>query len=167
MEQKKHRLETDSVDYEVIQKKLREIAEQSEDVKSGKITVEDELKEPMYVLYGNILKSTTDILRTEETKKLFDKLIGKFGEDTTADLMEFFAAAITQASYNSVVFYDGLLKQELTREFGKFGDPLNQCIADVKAHSGVLSVFRKRIEALEKVAKVEEIKKGIDDKPAE
>lgn len=161
-EQMKHRLDQDTIDHEMIQEKLRKIAEANEDVQSGKISVEDELKEPDYVLYGQILKSTTDILRTPETKKLFDQIRIQFGEDLTAALMEFFAAAITQSSYNAVIFYNGLLKEELTQQFDHMGKPLNQCIAEVKAHDGVLRSFGKRITRLESIQKVDDIKMNLD-----
>lgn len=167
MEQKTHRLDRDTIDNDAIKEKLRKIAEQSDDVKNGTVSVEDELKEPGYVLYGQILKSTTDILRTPDTKKLFDQLVTQFGEDTTASLMEFFAAAITQSSYNAVIFYNDLLKEELSKQFCLMGDTLNNCVADVKAHHGVLDAFGKRITAIEKRDKVDSIKKDLHvDNPA-
>ena len=160
-EQKTHRLDQDTIDNEAIKEKLKRIAEQDEDVQSGKISVEEELKEPGYVLYGQILKSTTDILRTPDSKKLFDQLITKFGEDTTAALMEFFAAAITQSSYNAVIFYNDLLKEELSKQFCLMGDTLNKCVADVKAHHAVLEAFGKRLTVIEKRDKVDNIKKDL------
>lgn len=161
-EQQVHRLDLDTPDMKSIQEKLRKIAEESDDVKDGTVSVEDELKEPGYVLYGQILKSTTDILRTPDTKKLFDQLIKQFGEDTTASLMEFFAAAITQSSYNAVIFFNDLLKEELNKQFELMGNVLNNCVSDCKAHRAVLGSFGKRLTKLEGKNTVDEIKKNLN-----
>ena len=107
-------------------------------------------EDPSYVLYDSITESTINILKLKPMRDLFDKISDSVGEGTAKSMIEMISLCMTHSAHNAVVFYDELLKSELTKQFDLYGDSLNECIAVVNAHAGVLKILKKRIDDLEK-----------------
>lgn len=141
------------------QKKVNESAKDSEDVKSGKCTKEEELQEPGYVLYNHITECTVNILQSPTVEAAFDMLSKKLGDEATKALIDVFAISMTNSAHQAVLFYDELLKKELTKSFDSVGHHLNLAKADIQAHSGAIDVFRKRLDDIDKTINVNKLKK--------
>lgn len=149
-------LEDSVKDLKEYQESIKEAAESSEDVKNGKCTVDDELHEPAYVLFNNIAESSIRILQIPEVVNSFKKLSETLGEDGSKTLVELLALTMTQSAHQAVLFYDDLLKSELTKQFDIYGNQLNQMMADIKGQSAAMSVFRKRLDTIEKDTKIKD-----------
>lgn len=136
--------------------------ENSQDVKDGNCTADDEKKEPGFLLYNAIIESSVEILQKEPVVKLFSELSGVIGEDTSHKFVELLAICMSQSAYNAITFYDQLLKGEITMQFDHYGKHLNALGAEVNAHKGSLEVFQKRLSDIENTIKINEVKSKID-----
>lgn len=147
---------------EAILKKQQDLykkAEESEDVKAGNCTAEEERQEPGYVLYHQISQSIVDILNQPEIANVFKSLGKEVGDDLARNLVLAIAMSMSSAAHNAIVFYDELLKGELDKQFENIAHHVNLCKADIVAHQSVLEVFRNRLDNLEKINKVNQFSK--------
>ena len=135
---------------------LRKSVEMSEDVKNGYSTPEEERQEPSYVLYDSIIESVIDILQSETVQKSFETLAKETSPETAKALIELLSVCMANSAHHAIVLYDNMLKAELDKQFDRYGDTLNNCIATVNAHDGVLKVLRKSISDLK--SEIEEVK---------
>lgn len=149
------------------QENLKKKAAESEDVKEGKCTVEDELKEPAYLLYNQIAESSIRILQLPEVVKTFAKLSDKLGDDLAKSFVELLALTMTQSAHQAVLFYDDLLKAELTKQFDNVGEHLNDTRAVVEGHTGALSVFKTQLSEIQNKLKKDAFVKANGISPAE
>lgn len=141
---------------------LHKQAEESEDVKNKKCTIEDEKREPAFMLYNQIAETSVKLLQLPEIVAAFAMLSKSIGEDEAKTLVEVLALTMTQSAYQAICFYDELLKAELTKQFDNVGEHLNTTRADVEAHSGVLAVFRKQLSEIQNKMKIETFTKEND-----
>jgi hypothetical protein len=127
----------------------------------NELTEEEKKEEPDYLLYNAISETSISILQQESVIKLFEKISDKLGDDITKSLIELMTLTMTHSAFNAIVFYDGLLKGELTNQFDHYGNHLNNTSAIVRSHDSVLEVFGKRITDLENKLKIDEINKSL------
>lgn len=143
---------------------VKNAAKEHPDVKSGKITVEDQLKEPGYILYDQIVNSVVDTLSTPNVASLFVKLGERLGEEFSQNFVSILALCMASSSHNAIVFYDELLKEELQSKFREISQHINICETDVQAFGKAMEVFKKRIDALDEDKRISDALKenGID-----
>lgn len=132
------------------QEKLKDAAENSEDVRNGVSTPEEEKKEPGYVIYNEIMETTVKILQSDTMASVFATMAEKIGEDMTKSFITALSLAMTHSSYNAIVLYDHMIKSELQKSFDTIGEGVNNLSGIVNGHHGAMSVMKSRIEALEK-----------------
>ena len=140
----------------LLREHLRKSVEMSEDVKNGYSTPEEERQEPSYILYDSIIESVIDILQSETVYKSFETLAKETSPETAKALIELLSVCMANSAHHAIVLYDNMLKSELDKQFDRYGDTLNNCIATVNAHDGVLKVLRKSISDLK--SEIEEVK---------
>lgn len=162
--QNEHNPMNDSIDsIKNFQKDMEAASANTEDVKNGTATKEEEQQEPGYILYNGIAETSIQIMQSPIISNLFDALNEKLGEDLTKKIVEAFTIMMTTSAYEAVVFYDELLKKELTNQFDSIAKSFSMISADVTAHTGVLEVFKKRLDDISKSLKIDEIKKEIGE----
>lgn len=149
------------------QEDMKKKAEESPDVKEGKCTLEEELQEPAYLLYNQIAESSIRILQLPEVVKTFSALSDKFGDDLAKSFVELLALTMTQSAHQAVLFYDDLLKAELTKQFDNVGEHLNDTRAIVEGHSGALSVFKTKLNEIQTKLKKDAFAKANGISPTE
>lgn len=152
-------------DIKEYQDKLKKAAEESQDVKDGKCTLEDELKEPAYVLYNQIAESSIKILEIPAVVNIFAKLSKTLGEDMSKSIVELFALTMTQSAHQAVLFYDDLLKAELTKQFDNIGEHVNKSQAELEGIKEAINVHRKKIGEIENRIKIDTFIKDNDISP--
>lgn len=151
----------DSIDnIKNFQKKMEEASANTEEVKSGDIKKEDEQQDPAYILYNAISNNSIEILNSPTIQSTFETMSEKMGDDFTKKFIEMMVVIMTNSAHSAVVLYDEMLKKELTESFNKVGDGFSTVCADVNAHTGVLEIFKKRLEIIEKKLNLNEIKGG-------
>lgn len=116
-------------------------------------------REPAYVLYNMIANGSIELLQNESAIKAFQKLAEKTDGETAKLMIEMFAIMLTQSAYNAVVFYDELLKQELTKQFDHFADNINQNRAAISGQHGAILVFKKQLDEIQSKLKIEQFAK--------
>lgn len=131
-------------------------------MKSGKCTAEDEKQEPGYLLFKAISESSIEILQQPSVVELFKKVSENIGEDVSKSLVELLAISMSHSAHNAIIFYDQMLKGELTRQFDHYGDHLNAIGGTVRSHDSVLEVFSKRLSKIETTLKLNEVKSEIN-----
>lgn len=142
---------SDAIDgIEAFKDRLKKATEETEDVKNGDATPEEEQKEPDYILFNAIADNSIEIMKMPIMVDFFSKISTKLGEDLTENLIEMLAIIVSNSSYAAVQFYDSLLKEELGAQFQNVGDAFNALGADVNAHTGALEVFKDRLTNIEK-----------------
>ena len=117
----------------------------------------DENNDPAYILYNAISNSAIETLKSDAVINTFKKLSPVLGEDVSKSIIEMFAILLTQSAYQAVLFYDDLLKQELSMQFNHMGEHLNIAKADIEAHNGVLKVFRQQLGEIQKKLNIDKI----------
>ena len=152
-------LEESINDIKNLQDAVKTYAENSDDVKSGKCTKEDELNEPGYILYQHIAESTINILQNPEIVNAFKNISGELSEEVSKNLVTIMAVSMTQAAHHAVLFYDDLLKQELTKQFDEIAKYLNNTKADVEGSKSAISLLRKKISDIENAIKINNFNK--------
>lgn len=146
-------------DLEYMRDAINKAAETSEDVKSGNCTAEEEKMEPSYLLYNQIAKNSIDILKQPEVFNVFNKIKDKIGEDIAKGLIEVFVISMTHSAHSAVLFYDDLLKVELTNQFKNLGDHINIAKSDISAHSAVIEILRKDLNEIKSKLLIDQFNK--------
>jgi len=144
---------------EKINAELKKAAESSEDVKSGVSTVDEELQEPSTILFNAITDMSVKILEDPVINQQFAVLAKEISNESVNALITTIAIAMTHSAYNSIAFYDGLLKEELDKQFKNIGHHVNLLKADVDGYSSVIKVMRTQIDDISKKLQVDAIKK--------
>ena len=150
---------------------IETINKASDTVDKATKTTEEDNKEntnPGYILYNAIANNSIEILSNPEVVNTFKKIAESVGEEVSKSLVEMLAIIITQASYQSLIFYDSMLKNELTEQFNHFAQHINSAKADVEAHHGVLKVFKQQLGEIENALQIKkfESKNNISAEPA-
>lgn len=133
-------------------------AENSEDVKNGICTANDEVNEPGNVLFNQIVENTVKILGDPEVKKAFVTIAKGIGSETTKALLDIISITMSYSAFQAITFYDDLLKRELTKQFDNVGNHINISKADIEAHKSVLQMFKKQIGDINNKLQIDEIK---------
>lgn len=149
------------------QEDMKKKAAEAPDVKEGKCTAEEELREPAYLLYNQIAESSIRILQLPEVVKTFSALSDKLGDDLAKSFVELLAMTMTQSAHQAVLFYDDLLKCELTKQFDNVGEHLNDTRAIVEGHTGALSVFKTQLNEIQTKLKKDAFAKANGISPTE
>lgn len=142
--------------------KINKIPEESEntDAESGENKKENEQR-PEYDLYKAILASSIEMLKLPETEQVFNNLKDLIG-DKTESLIDLFILSMTHSAYNAIVYYDSLLKEELSNQLDNIGKYINNLNADVTAMKSVIKVHSKKIDDIKSSIEIEEFKKNIN-----
>lgn len=115
----------------------------------------DENNDPAFVLYNTIANNAVELLQNETVIETFRKLSPVLGNDGTKSMIEMFSILLTQSAYQAVLFYDNLLKEELSAQFNHFATHINTARADIEAHHGALTVFRKQLGEIQTKLNIE------------
>ena len=141
---------------------MKSVAEESESVINGDVTVEEELEEPEFQLFNNILESTIDIFNREDIQKRVVNIGKSIGAQQSQELVQLIALVSTISAHNALLFYDEKLKKEISINLDNILKNVNNIAADVQGHEGALAVFKKKISNLEKSNISNEIKKEMN-----
>ena len=79
------------------------------------------------------------------------------------ELINLMILVITTSSYESLLCYDDMLKEELTNQLDGIVKYFNEVKCVVDAHTGVLSVFKKHLSELDSKIKVDEVRKQVEE----
>lgn len=147
---------------------INTLNERNKEVDKFTRKIDEEMKEdynkneendnPAFILYNSITKTSIELLQSESAIETFKKIESKIGEDATKSMIEMFAIMLTQSSYDAVLTYDSLLKKELDKQFDHFAEHLNIAKADIEAHQGALTVFRKQLNEIQTKLEISKIK---------
>lgn len=128
----------------------KKVAENSEDVKSGKCTVEDEMAEPAFRLYDQIANANIEILQNPEMVKAFNNIAECTSDELASNLAVVVAVAMTQASHQAILFYDELLKHEIDTALDYVYEGLNNMAADNEGLHKAFTAMKNKIDELTK-----------------
>ena len=152
------------------QENIKKAAAESEDVKEGKVTVEDELNEPGAVLYNQIADAIIQIFSSELVSQKITSMINlipDLDKDTRLKIMkevtELFSTITVNASYQAVVFYDELLKVELQNQLNHMVDGINITRSELEGYKMAMESFRKQLDDIKKKMKLEELKDQLNN----
>lgn len=116
-------------------------------------------------LYNGIMNTVVEILRTDSIVNRFADITNAindrpdFGDKVLKPFIEIMSVCMAQSAYQSLIFYDELLKQELDKSFKIVGEGLNTHNAELAAHQGAMEVFKQRLGEVEKALKLDKISK--------
>lgn len=149
------------------QKEAYKAAAETEDVKAGNCTADDERQEPGFILYNQISKNVIEILNKPEVAKVFANIGKVMGDELSKEFISVIALSMSVSAHNAITFYDSLLKKELDAQFDNIGHHINLCKADIVGHQSVLEVFKKRLDEIEKQNKINKFAKDTGINPDE
>lgn len=152
------------------QKKVNESAKESQDVKDGILTEEEQLKEPSYVLFNSMMDSITKIMQKKEVTESIENIFNILASQGVAankaaaikELINLMIIVMTTSSYEAILCYDDMLKGELTTHFDNIVKYFNEVKLEVNAHNGTLSVFKKHLSEIDNKLKMDEMRKQTD-----
>lgn len=159
----KNKLDEAVNDIEKLKETAEKAAENSEDVKEGKCTAEDEKNELGYILYQNIANTNIQILQHPEVSKAFNNIADLTSEEVSQNLVTLIAIVMTQSAYQAILFYDDMLKAELSKQFDNITNAINGLGADNVGIQSAITIFKQKIGNIEKSLKIEETLKSMHD----
>ena len=137
---------------------VKKAAENSQDVKDGKSTVEEEMQEPENILYNEIAETSIRILSDKIVHESFDIIAKELSIESMQALTSILAIIMTRSAFEAILFYDELLKKELSKQFGEQVHHINLLKSDVMGHNGALKVFKAQLEEIKKQLRTSELK---------
>jgi hypothetical protein len=127
-----------------------DMAKESEEVRTGKMTVEEVLKTAPFVLYSGIIKNTVDAITSDGVKHMFYLLADSIGEEAAANIMSTMSVIMVYYAQTLIPFYDDLLKDEINNQLNPMINQINRNSADITAFNSVVQVLRKNTGEMEK-----------------
>ena len=112
-------------------------------------------------LFHQITEGTIQILQSPEIEKSL-VTIGEnmnMDQESITSLINIIAIAMNNSAYQAILFYDDLLKAELTKQFDNIGHHINLGKADMEAFKSVLQIHQKQIGEIRTILKIDTIKK--------
>ena len=140
-----------------LKEKIEEAAHNTDDVKSGASTPEEEENEPEFILLKKITETSIEILQLPTIVEGFKSISLLIGEDGAKRVAEMIAVAMTHSATSAIMFYDEYLSAELEKQFSRYGDTLNETIAVVNGMNPAIEVLKTRIAELEKKIALKDI----------
>jgi hypothetical protein len=142
---------------------FNQLIEESEDVKEGRTTSEEEKQEPGNMLFIKISEMVISILKDPNFTKSFKKISESgLGDDATRELVNILAITSANSAYQALIFYDELLKKELTKQFDHIAHHINIDKSDISGIKSACEVFGKKIGNIENTIKASELKKSVN-----
>jgi hypothetical protein len=144
-----------------VKENLLGLIKNSKKVKDGVLTEEEAMHEPENIVYLNIVDTIIHILKNEELSKQFKLLEeNNISNEAIKILINIIAVITTNATYSAVVFYDELLKKELSKQFDNLGNHINKLTSEINGIKPACEVYNKKIGNIEKILKINEIKQN-------
>ena len=138
-----------------MQKVIEEQIENSDDVKEGINTKEEEMQEPQNLLFTKISESVILTLQNPDIINGFAVIHNSgFGKEATEVLINIIAITAATTAFNAMTFYDGLLKEELTKQFDHIANHINNSKSDIQGIMSACEVYKKKIGELENQLKL-------------
>jgi len=141
-EMKKHQEE-----FNVMAEKL---SKETEDVKAGLSSPEEEMDDPLIKLMDNMSKSIIEVLQDPETAKHYN-ILEKEGLSVQAinSLIQIITISIATTSSHSVLLYDNLMEKRLQPIFDTYYHKINKLSADNEGMVAAIETLRDRIQKSE------------------
>lgn len=141
------------------EEKVDKFAKDSEDVKAGRCTEEDEKQEPELVLFRKITETTLGILQDPEMGACF-KLMETKGLDLEIirALVRMMAIAMSTSAFNAISFYDELLKEELSKQFNHMGSHINTGKAESEVLRASINVIIAKMGEVTNKLQIDDLK---------
>lgn len=138
----------------------RAMAAKNPDVVAGRITVEEQLQEPGFVLYNNVIKAVTEYFEIPTVQAIFRGLGPVIGETHAANLMYAMAVGMTHTSHQTILFYDDMLKKEIGTQFDEIIKACNENRADAQSTLVAVDIIRTQLGKITSKESVENFVKG-------
>ena len=141
------------------QKNMKKASEETQDVKDGISTPEEEQQEPSYILFNAITDNCIQTLQLDAVANSMNKIGEKLGDDLTAELCTIMAVLMSQTAFNAVMFYDDILNKGLDEKFKEYDQIINNISATTTGINGSMEVFKTRIGEIQKKLGLDNSKK--------
>lgn len=130
------------------------------DVKNKDKVDKDTEPDAGVVLFNNISDTVIKIFETPEVVRRLNIISSNMNmdKDTVSSLIEIISLCVVHASYESVLFYDDLLKKELVKQFDNTVHHINLLKGESEAYKGVLQIHQKQINEIKNSLKINDIK---------
>ena len=155
------------------------ILEEVDDVVKGETTKEEEAAEPENLLFKQIYELAIRVLSDPSIDESFSIVadnLTKCFEDPETDkpaavktatsaIVNIVAMSLVSSAYNSILFYDGLLKKELDAQFDHMAHHVNMSKADIEGLKALTAIFRRQISDINKKLQIDDINDQIGNEP--
>lgn len=114
--------------------------------------------EPMVIMYKQIIENTIDIINNDITIDTFTKLSKTLSEEAAKSLLTMIAFSMSTSAFNSLVFYDALLKAQINEGFEDTHKQIMDLKSYVTAFKTTLEVFRRQVNEINTSMKIDKFK---------
>ena len=116
-------------------------------------------------LFNQITETTIKIIETPEVENSIVTIATEMnmGQKSISALINLIAVAMTNSAQQAILFYDDLLKDELTKQFDNIGKHINLGKADMEGFKAALQVHQKQIGEINKTLLLNNLKKVNDE----
>lgn len=113
------------------------------------------------ILFNQITEASIAIIQTPEIEKSLLTIATNMNMDqeSLTALINIIAISMTNSAHQAVLFYDDLLKKELTKQMDNTVHHINLGKADGEAFKSVLQIHQKKIDEISSILKIDKIKK--------
>jgi hypothetical protein len=121
------------------------------------------------VLFNQITETSIGIIQTPEIEESLLTIATNMNMDqaSIAALINIIAISMTNSAHQAILFYDDLLKKELTKQMDNVGHHINLGKTDSEAFKSVLQIHQKRIDEISNILQMNNLKKenNFDQEP--
>jgi hypothetical protein len=118
------------------------------------------------ILFKQISETSIEILQTPEVEAMLDKISQNSGlnQNSMSALVSLIAICMTHSAHNAILFYDDLLKKELTKQMDNISHHMNLCKADIEGIKGAIQIHQKQIGIINNSLKIDDVIKNMNSK---
>ena len=112
--------------------------------------------------FNQIVETSVEIMGTKEVEDALVTLSTKLNMDQkcVTSLINLISVCMTNSAYRAIIFYDELLKSELTKQFDNIGNHINLGKADIEGIKGAIQIHQKRIGSIENDLLINNLRKA-------
>lgn len=113
-----------------------------------KVDMEEFKNSTTFKLYTILTMKNAELLHTPAVQDAFEKFNGHFGKEISTKLMDLLIVLMTHSSFNAIIAYDSIIKEEIQSTNKEIYEALNILLADDQGHDMAIKEIRDHLKII-------------------
>lgn len=132
---------------DLFQKAVDELISKA-DTPEDKADMEEFKNSTTFKLYTILTMKNAELLHTPAVQDAFEKFNGYFGKEISTKLMDLLIVLMTHSSFNAIIAYDSIIKEEIQSTNKEIYEALNILLADDQGHDMAIKEIRDHLKII-------------------